>query len=55
MKCEKDKECPGNTVCIDDPYHGKHCGCQTPFVREGDYCIRKTHLLIENWIPVVIN
>ena len=41
INCHKDNECPGNTQCIDDPNHGKHCGCQAPFVREGDYCICK--------------
>lgn len=48
MKCEKDKECPGNTLCIDDHYHGKYCGCQIPFMREGDYCICEYWSLLIN-------
>ncbi|RWS29323.1 hypothetical protein B4U80_00125, partial [Leptotrombidium deliense] len=39
MRCQKNSECPGNTICIDDTYHGKHCGCESPYIREGDYCI----------------
>ena len=39
IKCSNDKDCPGNTVCTDDPIDGIHCGCKAPYVREGDYCI----------------
>ena len=39
MRCSKNNECPGNILCIDDAHHGKHCGCESPYIREGDYCI----------------
>lgn len=39
MQCNKDSDCPGNTACIDDQYRGKTCGCEVPYIREGDYCI----------------
>ena len=41
MRCSKNSECPGNTLCIDDSQDGKHCGCESPYTREGDYCISK--------------
>ncbi|GBN12717.1 Fibrillin-2 [Araneus ventricosus] len=39
MKCKRDNECPGNTICLDDGTQGHHCGCRAPFVQDGEYCI----------------
>ncbi|KAH9501558.1 hypothetical protein DERF_012398 [Dermatophagoides farinae] len=39
IECNDDKQCPGNTACINDIQYGVHCGCKDPYVREGDYCI----------------
>ncbi|XP_064459913.1 uncharacterized protein LOC135370150 isoform X1 [Ornithodoros turicata] len=39
IECQRDNQCPGNTICIVDRYQKGVCGCKAPFVREGEYCI----------------
>lgn len=45
IKCDTDKQCPGNLFCIEQEIEGealgdgKHCGCKSGYIREGDYCI----------------
>lgn len=40
MTCTSDKECPGNTACINNIDGRASCGCKAPFIREGDFCIQ---------------
>ncbi|CAN7942616.1 unnamed protein product, partial [Ixodes pacificus] len=39
IECQRDQQCPGNTVCLKDRYQKGVCGCKYPFVREGEYCV----------------
>lgn len=42
IECQRDQQCPGNTVCLKDRYQKGVCGCKHPFVREGEYCVRES-------------
>ncbi|KAK8779987.1 hypothetical protein V5799_018672, partial [Amblyomma americanum] len=56
IECQKDSQCPGNTICIKDRYQKGACGCKHPFVREGEYCININECEeISEWSPCGAN
>lgn len=43
LRCSSHQDCPGNLRCLTSDSNNRQCGCDAPYVREGDYCVFTSH------------